>query len=77
VYAGQIRLNSSVARGNAAEGLYVWTTVASAILTNSVLTHNTAGIFNGGTVYRRGNNTVADNTTNFAGSGTTTFVPAY
>jgi hypothetical protein len=77
VYAGQIRLNSSVARGNAAEGLYVWTTVASAILTNSVFTDNATGIFNAGTVYRRGNNTVTDNTTNFTGGGTTTFVPAY
>jgi hypothetical protein len=77
VYAGQIRLNSSVARGNGTEGLYVWTAVASAILTNSVFTDNATGIFNAGTVFRRGNNTVTDNTTNFAGSGTTTFVSAY
>jgi hypothetical protein len=65
---GQLTLNSAVARGNAAEGLFVPNEGAAwAILTSSVFTNNDVGVFSAGAVLTLGNNIVAGNTTAFQG----------
>jgi hypothetical protein len=75
VSAGEIVLRSAVARGNGNVGLFV-ETGASALIANSVFTHNNVGIFNRGTVRTRLNSAVALNGTNFDGAGSyTTLVP--
>ncbi|MGH6926562.1 MAG: right-handed parallel beta-helix repeat-containing protein [Propylenella sp.] len=70
--AGQMALERSVARGNAASGLLVLAGAGNVgIASNSVFTNNAVGLRNngGGAVLRtRQNNTVSGNTTNTIGA---------
>jgi hypothetical protein len=60
-------LESSVARGSNAMGVYV--TGSTVVISNSVVSHNGTGIYNSnGTVLTRHNNTVTGNTTNSQGT---------
>ncbi len=72
--AGELTLESSVARGNAngsnAQGLFVSST-GTARISNSVFTNNDVGIHNNGTLLTRQNNTVSGNGTDLIGPPTT------
>jgi hypothetical protein len=58
-----------VAHGNSAWGLYV-ASGAAAIITDSVFTQNSTGIYNDGTLYTRQNNTlVRNNSFSYSGGG--------
>jgi hypothetical protein len=69
--AGGTTLNASVASGTNSIGLNV-SSGASAVISDSVFTDNGIGIFNGGTLYTRQNNTNLGNTTDYSGTGTVT-----
>jgi hypothetical protein len=65
--SGFATLDSVVARGNGQEGLFVGS-FGAVRLANSVITNNTTGVHNNGTVLTRGDNMIDGNATNTAGS---------
>jgi Right handed beta helix region len=68
VVGGNFTLESSVARGNGAAGVYSHFSNDVVRLSNSVITNNVIGLRNGGMMLTRGNNTVDDNTTPLVGN---------
>jgi hypothetical protein len=76
ITGGGATLASSVAHANSGRaGLSFGSAVV--IITDCVFTHNDAGIYNAGTLYTRGNNTLNGNVLDYTGLGTKTSATAF